>query len=83
MSFRPELPQNVKRIIAKLEDAGYEAYAVGGCVRDAILGRIPQDWDVTTSATPVQVKEVFSLSWKKRMNVFLQVSYATVRRIWM
>lgn len=60
MSFRPELPQNVKRIIAKLEDAGYEAYAVGGCVRDAILGRIPQDWDVTTSATPVQVKEVFS-----------------------
>ena len=60
MTFCLELPKNVKKIISVLENAGYEAYAVGGCVRDAILGRIPQDWDVTTSATPEQVKSHFS-----------------------
>ena len=39
--------------------AGYEAYAVGGCVRDSVLGRTPGDWDITTSASPYQVKELF------------------------
>ena len=39
------LPEDVSYIIHKLEDAGYEAFAVGGCVRDTILGRIPLDWD--------------------------------------
>lgn len=53
------LPEQVKRIIAKLEAAGYEAYAVGGCVRDSILGRTPEDWDITTSAVPWQVKKLF------------------------
>lgn len=53
------LPEKVKYIIHKLEEAGYEAYAVGGCVRDSILGRIPDDWDITTSAKPLQVKEIF------------------------
>ena len=38
---------------------GYEAYAVGGCVRDSILGRVPGDWDITTSALPMQVKGLF------------------------
>ena len=39
---------------------GYEAFAVGGCVRDTILDREPQDWDITTSALPEQVKELFN-----------------------
>ena len=54
-----KLPQKVKYIISQLEAAGFEAYAVGGCVRDSLLGREPDDWDVTTSAKPQQVKEVF------------------------
>lgn len=53
------LPENVKKIIHQLEAAGYEGYAVGGCVRDSILGRTPQDWDITTSARPEQVKALF------------------------
>ncbi len=53
------LPSKVKFIIDTIREAGYEAYAVGGCVRDSILGREPDDWDITTSATPVQVKELF------------------------
>ncbi len=55
-----ELPSSVKSIIDILEDAGYEAYAVGGCVRDSILGKNPEDWDITTSAKPEQVKELFN-----------------------
>lgn len=54
-----KLPQKVKFIIDTITQAGYEAYAVGGCVRDSILGREPDDWDITTSATPMQVKELF------------------------
>lgn len=53
------LPEKVEYIIQTLEEAGYEAYAVGGCVRDSLLGREPDDWDITTSARPQQVKEVF------------------------
>lgn len=54
-----QLPEKVSIIIQTLEAAGYEAYAVGGCVRDSLLGRIPADWDITTSALPEQVKELF------------------------
>ena len=54
-----QLPEKVKVVIQTLEAAGYEAYAVGGCVRDSVLGRIPADWDITTSAHPEQVKELF------------------------
>lgn len=53
------LPEKVKKIIAVIEAAGYEAYAVGGCIRDSILGRQPDDWDITTSASPLQVKGLF------------------------
>jgi tRNA nucleotidyltransferase (CCA-adding enzyme) len=53
------LPEDVRTIIQKLERCGHEAYAVGGCVRDCILGKEPADWDVTTSATPEQVKGIF------------------------
>lgn len=54
-----ELPEQVKYIINTIMEAGYEAYAVGGCIRDSILGRIPDDWDITTSAPPEQVKALF------------------------
>lgn len=53
------LPQAVKTILNQLHNSGQEAYAVGGCVRDTILGREPQDWDITTSATPEQIKAIF------------------------
>ncbi len=54
------LPSKVKEIIGVLESAGFEAYAVGGCVRDCLLGKEPKDWDLTTSASPHEVKELFS-----------------------
>jgi len=54
------LPENVREIITTLESAGYEAYAVGGCVRDTLLNKEPDDWDITTSATPEQAKELFA-----------------------
>ena len=53
------MPEDVKYILEKLNNAGYEAYAVGGCVRDSILGRIPDDWDITTSAKPEEIKAIF------------------------
>lgn len=53
------LPKDVKFIINTLQNAGYEAYAVGGCVRDTILNREPDDWDITTSAKPYEIKELF------------------------
>ena len=49
------LPQAVRYVLERLEDAGFAAYAVGGCVRDTLLGRTPGDWDVTTAARPEQV----------------------------
>lgn len=54
-----QLPDKVHKIINTLEEAGYEAYAVGGCVRDSILGREPDDWDITTSAKPEEIKRLF------------------------
>lgn len=53
------LPEKVKYIIDTITAAGFEAYAVGGCIRDSILGRTPSDWDVTTSAKPSEVKQLF------------------------
>ena len=68
------LPGEVKKIIGILEEKGYEAYAVGGCVRDSILGREPDDWDITTSANPYQVKELF----KRTVDTGLQHGTVTV-----
>ena len=53
------VPQKGQAIIDAIRRAGFEAYVVGGCVRDCILGREPEDWDITTSATPAQVKALF------------------------
>jgi tRNA nucleotidyltransferase (CCA-adding enzyme) len=53
------IPQATE-IIEKLNDAGYLSFLVGGCIRDSIMGAEPKDWDVTTSATPDEIKAVFS-----------------------
>ena len=50
------LPAKVTEIIENLQMHGYEAYAVGGCVRDSILAKRPEDWDITTSAKPEEIK---------------------------
>ncbi len=55
-----QLPEKVSEIINCLRSHNFEAYAVGGCVRDSLLGRTPSDWDITTSATPEEVKSLFS-----------------------
>lgn len=60
MINRIELPKHVNHIIHRLQEHGFDAYAVGGCVRDTLLGRVPKDWDITTSATPERVKQLFS-----------------------
>ena len=56
------IPDDVNFIIKTLNDAGFEAYAVGGCVRDSVLGREPNDWDITTSAKPEEVKKLFKVT---------------------
>lgn len=55
-----KLPKDVKLILSKLNDHKYEAYIVGGCVRDSLLGLDPHDWDICTSALPEQIVEVFN-----------------------
>ena len=57
--MRIEMPYEAEWIIDNIRSHGYEAFIVGGCVRDAVLGRIPGDWDITASAKPEQVKEIF------------------------
>lgn len=59
LNYVLDMPDKVAFIIDTLYDAGYEAYAVGGCVRDSLLGKEPKDWDITTSASPYQVKDLF------------------------
>ena len=54
------LPENIRRCIDALESAGFAAYAVGGCVRDSLLGLTPHDYDLCTAATPEQIRNVFS-----------------------
>ncbi|WP_347561900.1 CCA tRNA nucleotidyltransferase [Clostridium sp. E02] len=54
-----QIPEPVRMIIEQLNIHGFEAYAVGGCVRDSFLGRLPKDWDITTSAKPEHMKEIF------------------------
>ena len=58
-----QLPPEVQTVITKLNQAGFEAYAVGGCVRDLLLGKEPKDWDVTTSANPNEIQTVFPNSF--------------------
>ena len=73
-NFDDKIPAGALKIIGLLNDAGYEAYIVGGCVRDLILGRTPCDWDITTSALPEQVKAVF----KRTVDTGIQHGTVTV-----
>lgn len=57
------IPKKIERILQKINSAGYEAYIVGGCVRDCFLQRQPQDWDITTSAEPEQIKKIFNRTY--------------------
>ncbi len=54
-----KVPEEAGWILKTLREAGYEGYCVGGCVRDCLLGRVPEDWDITTSALPFEVKSLF------------------------
>lgn len=72
--MRLTIPQKAEEILRVLEMHGFEAYAVGGCVRDSVLGRIPDDWDITTSARPEQVKALF----KRTVDTGLQHGTVTV-----
>lgn len=58
-NYHISLPEKVNKILTALHDAGFEAFAVGGCVRDSMLGKVPNDWDITTSAHPEDVKRLF------------------------
>lgn len=71
---RISLPADVRNIIGRIEEAGYEAYAVGGCIRDSILGREPADWDITTSALPGDIKKIF----RKTIDTGIQHGTVTV-----
>jgi poly(A) polymerase/tRNA nucleotidyltransferase (CCA-adding enzyme) len=57
------LPQVIQVILSKLEKQGFEAYVVGGCVRDLLLGQQPKDWDITTKARPEQIQKIFPNSF--------------------
>ena len=54
-----EIPKNVLAILETLHSAGYEAYLVGGCVRNLLMDKKPKDWDITTNATPEQIVGLF------------------------
>ena len=58
--FKIDLPEDVSFIINTIEKNGHQAYAVGGCVRDTIMGVTPNDWDITTNALPEEVKSYFT-----------------------
>jgi len=55
----PDLKQHAISIVQSLREAGHQAYLVGGCVRDLLLGREPADYDITTDATPDEVMGIF------------------------
>ena len=69
-----KIPPAVVRILGQIGEAGYEAWAVGGCVRDCLLGRTPADWDITTNARPEQIKAIF----KRTLDTGLQHGTVTV-----
>ena len=59
MAQNSPIPPEVRRTVETLEQAGFEAFLVGGCVRDLFLGRKPKDWDITTNATPEKIQASF------------------------
>ena len=69
--FEQSIPQEVSRVTQTLEDAGFEAYLIGGCVRDMLIDKKPKDWDITTNAAPEQIIELFE-------KTFYENDYGTV-----
>ena len=59
MEIKINIPADANELIHTLQNNGHSAYIVGGCVRDSILGRIPHDWDIGTSATPSEMLDIF------------------------
>lgn len=59
VTFILQIPEPVRLVATRLRDGGFEAYLVGGCVRDMLLQRIPKDWDITTNATPEEIQKIF------------------------
>ena len=55
-----KLPEGAMFVLNRLEERGFQAYVVGGCVRDTLLGRVPKDWDICTDALPPQLQRVFA-----------------------
>ncbi|OHA11129.1 MAG: hypothetical protein A3H69_04620 [Candidatus Sungbacteria bacterium RIFCSPLOWO2_02_FULL_47_9] len=73
--IKTEIPASVRNIIEKLGEAGFEGYAVGGCVRDLLLGRTPDDWDIATNAKPEEIQKIFPENFYA--NQFLTVTVKT------
>lgn len=71
------IPSEVQGVLHQLEEAGYEAYAVGGCVRDMLLDREPKDWDITTNAKPEQIQDIFGEEDSFYTNAFGTVGIKT------
>ena len=65
-------PEGACLIIEALQEAGYTAYVVGGCVRDAVLNKPPHDYDICTSATPAEMKAVFENKNNKTYDTGIQ-----------
>ena len=63
--FFMKIPEHVKNILSELEKAGYEAYLVGGCVRDLLMNRAPFDWDITTNAKPEEIQKYLPIVFTK------------------
>ena len=57
------IPKEVRAAVAILSHANFEAYLVGGCVRDLMIGRQPKDWDITTNAKPEEIQNIFPNSF--------------------
>lgn len=72
---KEKIPEEVRDIVKKLENAGFEAYLVGGVVRDILIGNSSKDWDITTDAKPNEIQQIFSNSFYK--NRFGTVSIKT------
>jgi len=70
-SIKLAVPKEVRAVSDALQAAGFEAYLVGGCVRDLIIGREPKDWDITTNATPEKIQSLFE-------DTFYENAYGTV-----
>lgn len=58
-NIKISIPREVRNVLNKLHESNYQAFIVGGCVRDSILGKVPEDWDIATNALPGEVKELF------------------------